>query len=118
MKSTSEVSEYIANFPKEVRERLEQIRKIIKEEVPEIEEKISYGIPATTLNGKYFVYFAGFKNHIGIYPVTKAMENFIKEIGQYRTGKGTLQFLLDKPLPMSLIRKIIKVRVKECLEKD
>lgn len=115
MKPYKNVDEYIANFPSAVQDRLKEIRKAIKDEAPGMEEKISYGIPTATLNGKYFIYFAGYKKHVSIYPVTQAVENTIKGIDKYRTGKGTLQFPLDKPLPMTLIRKIIKVRVKEHL---
>src|SRR3990167_2494762 len=113
MKGYKNVDEYIANFPEEIQKRLKEIRKTIKEEAPEAGEKISYGIPSTILNGKYFIYFAGYKNHISLYPVTPAMETSIKEIPEYRTGKGTLQFPIDKPLPVKLIKRIVKVRLKE-----
>lgn len=117
MKAYKSVDEYIANFSEEVQGRLEEIRKAIKQEVPEVGEKISYGIPAATLKGKPVIYFAGYKNHISIYPMTPAIEENIKEALAYRTGKGTLQFPFNKLLPMPLIRQIIKVRVKEHLEK-
>lgn len=113
MKSFKDVDEYIASALEAVKDKLQNLRRTIKELVPEAGEKISYGIPTITLNGKFLIYFAGFKNHISIYPVTSAMEESIKEILLYRTGKGTLQFPLDKPLPMPLIRKIVKVRLQE-----
>lgn len=106
------VDKYISRFPEEVQEKLKAIRKMIKDLAPESGEKISYGVPTATLNDKYFIYFAGYKNHISIYPVTAGMEE-IKEAMEYRTGKGTLQFPLEKPLPLGLIRKIIKARLKE-----
>ncbi len=116
MKSYKNVDDYIGIFPKDVQNKLKEIRQAIKDEAPEAREKISYGIPTATLNGKYFIYFAGFKNHVSVYPVTPAIEKFVKEIDKYRAGKGTLRFHLDKPLPMVIIRKVIKARVNEHLE--
>lgn len=115
MNSYQNVDEYIANFPPDAQAKLTEIRVAIHEIVPDSQEKISYGIPTATLNGKYFIYFAGFKNHVSVYPVTAAVEKEVKEIAEYRKGKGTLQFPLDKPLPMALIRQVIKVRVDEHL---
>ncbi len=113
MQTYTTVDEYILNFPDDVSAKLKLIRKMIKEEAPESGERISYGVPTATLNDKYFIYFAGYKNHISIYPVTPAMEADVKEALEYRTGKGTFQFPLDKDLPLELIRKIIKARYKE-----
>jgi len=108
------IDEYIRSFPKDVQKILEQVRQTIKEVVPEAEETISYRIPTFKLNGKYLVYFAGWKRHISIYPVSAAMEKNIKEMSVYKTsGKGTIQFPLDKPLPVSLIKKIVQYRVRE-----
>ncbi len=113
MKSYKSVDEYIASFPKEVQDKLKEIRHAIKDEAPEVEEKISYGIPTTTLNGKYLVYFAGYKSHVSLYPVTQAVEDAVKQIGKYKSGKGTLQFPLGELLPMSIIVKVIRTRVRE-----
>ncbi len=111
------IDEYIAGFPKETQKILEQIRVTIKKAVPGVEETISYAIPAFTLKGRYLVYFAGYKNHIGLYPAPRGNEAFKKELSVYKGGKGTVQFPLEKPMPLNLIIKIVKFRVKESLEK-
>lgn len=95
-----------------MQEILQKLRKLVKEEVPEADETISYGIPTYKLNGKYVVYLAAFKDHISIYPVFAEMEKELKEIAEYRTGKGTLQFSLSKPVPFSFIHKVIKCLVE------
>lgn len=113
------IDEYILTFPEETREKLEIIRKTIKETVPDSEETISYGMPTFTLDGRYLIYFAGYKNHIGIYPVPTGSNEFEKDFSAYKTsGKGTLQFPLAKPIPVELIKRIIKFRAKENLEKS
>ena len=107
------IDEYISAYPKDVQQILQQIRVTIKKEVPAAEEIISYGMPTFTLNGTYLIYFAGYKNHIGLYPVPRN-KIFEKEFSAYKTsGRGTIQFPLNKPIPFSLITKIIKYRVKE-----
>lgn len=111
------IEEYIAAFPVKTQYILEQIRNTIKEAAPLAEEKISYGIPAFILRGSYLIYFAGYKNHIGLYPSPIGIEAFKKEIAEYNRGKATLQFPLDKPMPLWLITKIVKFRVKENNEK-
>jgi uncharacterized protein YdhG (YjbR/CyaY superfamily) len=112
------INEYIAGFPKDTQKVLEQIRATIKKAAPDTEEKISYGIPTVTLGGKYLVYFAAHKKHIGFYPVPNGNKTFEKDFLSYKTsGKGTIQFPLDKPMPLNLITKIVKFRVKENLEK-
>ena len=115
MSEASTVMSYISKFPEEVQSRLNTIRDLIKKAVPDSDEKISYGVPTATLNGKYFIYFAGYKKHLSIYPVTAAMEKELPEAMVYRTGKGTLQFPLDQPLPKELIQKIVSVRYKEII---
>ena len=111
------IEEYIAGFPKETQEFLEQMRATIKKAAPDAEETISYAIPTFTLKGRYLVYFAGYKNHISLYPAPRGNEAFKEELSVYKGGKGTVQFPLDKPLPLDLITKIVKFRVKENLEK-
>ncbi|MFO7526553.1 MAG: DUF1801 domain-containing protein [Ignavibacteriaceae bacterium] len=106
------IDEYINTFPKDVQKILEQIRKTIKEVAPEAEEAISYQIPTFKLNGN-LVHFAAFKNHIGFYPTPSGQKAFEKELSVYKSGKGSVQFPLSKPMPLSLIRKIVKYRVKE-----
>lgn len=93
---------------------LKQMRALVRAVAPRATEKISYGIPTFVLNGTYLVYVGGFKNHVSVYPVTAAVTRQLKnEIKPYQTGKGTLQFPLADPLPKTLIRKIIKIRVGE-----
>ncbi len=111
------IDEYIAQFPPEVQEILQALRKAIKESAPGAEEKISYGMPAFALNG-ILVYFAAYKNHIGFYPTAVGIEAFKAELSEYRLSKGTVQFPLDKPLPFELIDRIVKYRVAGNLKKD
>jgi uncharacterized protein YdhG (YjbR/CyaY superfamily) len=110
----STIDEYIRTFPKDVQKILKSVRKTIKEVVPEADETISYQIPTFKLDGKYLVYFAGWKNHISLYPVSSSMVKSIKGMSAYKTsGKGTVQFPIDKPISLSLIKKIVKYRLKE-----
>jgi len=112
-----DIDEYIARFPLNTQEILEQIRLTIKKLVPEAEEAISYGIPTFNLNGTYLIYFAAYKKHIGFYPVPAAIDQVDKDFASYKTsGKGTIQFPLNKPLPLSLITKLVKFKVKENIE--
>jgi uncharacterized protein YdhG (YjbR/CyaY superfamily) len=109
------IDAYIADFPPAVQKRLQQVRKTIAKAAPGAEEVISYRIPAFKRNG-YLVYFAGFKNHIGLYPArVKPLE---KELAAYQGGKGTVQFPHDTPLPLDLIIRIVKHRVAENLAKS
>jgi uncharacterized protein YdhG (YjbR/CyaY superfamily) len=112
-----DIDEYIAGFPNDTQEILEQIRKTIRKAAPEAEETISYQIPTFTLKGKYLVYFAAYKKHIGLYPAPRGSERFKKELSLYAGGKGTVRFPLDKPIPFGLIKRIVKFRVKENLER-
>jgi uncharacterized protein YdhG (YjbR/CyaY superfamily) len=110
------IDEHIAKFPKDVQEILEKIRATIHKAAPDAEETINYGIPTFTLKGN-LVHFAGFKNHIGFYPTPSGIEKFKEELSLYKGAKGSVQFPLDKPIPYTLIGKIVKFRVKENLEK-
>ncbi|MDR0487295.1 MAG: DUF1801 domain-containing protein [Treponema sp.] len=110
------VDEYIEQFPPEIQKGLNEIRGLIKQEVPEATEKISYGIPTFYLNGN-LVHFAAFKDHYGFFPAPSGIDRFEKELAPYRSGKGTLRFPLDKPLPLEIILKIVKFRKKENTEK-
>lgn len=112
------IDEYIAGFPKDVQEILEQIRATIKKAAPDAEETISYSIPTFTLNNIYLVYFAAFKNHIGFYATPTGNEAFKKELSGYKIGKGSVQFPLDKPMPFDLITKIVEFRIKENPERS
>jgi uncharacterized protein YdhG (YjbR/CyaY superfamily) len=110
------IDEYIATFPKEIQDVLQSLRQTVKDAAPEAQEKISYQIPTFTLNGT-LVHFAAYKNHIGFYGASGAMDALGEEVSPYVAGKGTLQFPLSKPLPLSLISDIVKLRAKENLEK-
>jgi len=110
------VDEYIASFPKETQVILEQVRACIIKAAPKAEEGIGYGMPAYKLNGP-LVYFAGYKGHIGFYATPSGHEAFDKELSKYKMGKGSVQFPIDKKMPLSLITKMVKYRVKENLEK-
>jgi len=107
------IDEYIARFPKDVRDVLEELRRVIRESAPKAEETISYGIPTFDLNGRHLVHFAAYKNHVGFYPTPSGIKAFKKELSPFKTSKGTVQFPLDKPIPFDLVKKIVKFRVKE-----
>jgi len=106
------VDEYLKPFPPSVRNSLEQLRQTIKAAAPGSEEVISYMMPAYKQNGA-LVYFGGYKTHIGFYPTSGAIEAFKKELSAYERSKGTIRFPIDKPLPLGLVSKIVKFRVKE-----
>lgn len=117
-KKPASMDEYITGFPIQTQTVLEQVRAIIKNTAPDAEETISYAIPTFTINKKYLVYFAGYKNHVSLYPAPTGNAAFEKEMMLYRSGKGTVQFPLDKPLPVDLIKKIVKYRIKENLKQQ
>jgi len=110
------IDEFIAAFPPKTQLLLEKVRIIIRKAAPAAEEKISYGIPSFSLHGN-LVHFSGYKNHIGFYPGSSGIKAFEKELSNYVCSKGTVQFPLDKPIPLTLISKIVKFRVKENLKK-
>ena len=113
-----DIDEYISRYPPETQEILEQIRATIKKVVPQAEETISYGIPTFNLNGTYLIYFAAFKKHIGVYPVPRTIDQIDKKFSAYKTsGKGTVQFPLNKPIPLNLITKLVRFKVKENMER-
>jgi uncharacterized protein YdhG (YjbR/CyaY superfamily) len=108
------VDEYIAAFPKEVQGILQEIRETIKEAAPDVDETISYGMPAFNLNGKYLIYFAGWKKHVALYPVDgKIVTALSEELAGYKGTKGSVHFPLNKPMPLDLIRKIVALRLAE-----
>ena len=109
------IDEYINTFPEGVQVILEKIRRTIQKAAPEAVEAISYGIPTFKLNGRYLVYFAGWKNHVGFYPMPSGAKAFRKELSLYKQGKGSIQFPLDKSIPYDLIHKIVIFRVRENL---
>jgi uncharacterized protein YdhG (YjbR/CyaY superfamily) len=108
----STIDQYIRTFPKAVQATLEKFRRTIKKAAPDAEEAIRYGIPTFRLNGN-LVHFAAFKDHFGFFPGPAGIDVFKKELSAYETSKGTIRFPADKPLPLSLITKIVKYRVKE-----
>lgn len=106
------IDEYIAAFPEETQKILESLRAVIKAVVPEAKEKISYQMPTFDLNGN-LVHFAAFKNHIGFYPTPSGIEAFKQELSGYAGAKGSVQFPINQPLPLGLIRRIVEYRVAE-----
>jgi len=104
--------EYIAMFPKDIQDKLNKVRQVIKEAAPEAKEIISYQMPAFKMHGN-LVYFAALKDHIGLYPTSSGVAAFQNELKDYATSKGTIKFPLNEPIPFNLITKIVKFRVKE-----
>jgi uncharacterized protein YdhG (YjbR/CyaY superfamily) len=114
--NSKDIDEYIKMFPQDIQTLLESLRQTIREAAPEAEETINYQIPTFTLNGN-LVHFAAFKNHIGFYPAPSGIEAFKEELSIYEGAKGSVKFPLDQPLPLDLVKKIVKYRVTENLEK-
>ncbi len=110
------IEEYIAGFPNHIQEILKQVRVTVKEAAQAAEETIKYEMPTFTLNGN-LVHFAAFKNHVGFYPAPTENEEFKKELSIYKTGRGSVQFPVDKPMPLNLITKIVMLEVKKHLER-
>lgn len=113
----NEVDTYISAFPDEVQEVLLKIRTLIKEHAGAVTESMGYGMPAYKTNGKPLVYFAAYKNHIGFYATPSGHKQFSTELSNYKQGKGSVQFPLNKPIPYDLIARIIAFRVRENLLK-
>lgn len=111
-KSPSTIDEYIQSFPKEVQTILTNVRNTIREAAPNSSEAIRYAIP-TFIQGGNLVHFAAFRSHIGFYALPSGNTKFQKELANYKVGKGSIQFPLDKPIPFDLIRKIVKFRIQE-----
>lgn len=110
--SVTSIDEYIRSFPPEIQQLLEQIRDTVKHTAPEAEETINYAMPTFKLNGN-LVHFAAYKNHIGFYPTPSGIEAYKEKLSVYKSSKGAVQFPLDKPLPLDLIKEIVMFRVKE-----
>lgn len=107
------VDEYIAAQPAALQQRLKQMRACIKKAAPKAEEGISYQMPGYKLMSKPLVYFAGYEHHVGFYATPTGHEAFVKDLSVYKQGKGSVQFPNDEKLPLQLIEKIVKFRVKE-----
>ena len=112
MKQFKTIDQYIRLFPENVQALLRKLRQTIHAAAPKAEETISYRMPAFRQKS-ILVYFAAFKDHIGFFPTSSPIRAFQKELSRYKTSKGTIQFPLDKPIPLNLVRKIVKFRVKE-----
>lgn len=110
------IDDYISAFPKDVQKQLQEVRGVIGRTAPDAEETISYAIPTFKLNGN-LVHFAAFKNHIGFYPGASGIKAFQKELSAYAGAKGSVQFPHGEPLPLDLIRRIVKFRIEENLKK-
>ena len=107
------IDDYIDTFPADVQAILQEVRRRIGNAVPTADEKISYGIPTCTLGGRSFVGFAGWKNHVSVYPVPAGDATFRREIEPFRAGKGTLKFPLAKPIPYDLIERVAALLAAE-----
>jgi uncharacterized protein YdhG (YjbR/CyaY superfamily) len=112
MATFSTVDEYIASFPEEYRPILENVRRTMRSAAPGTEETISYGIPTFTLNGRYVIYFAGWKRHISIYPIPQGDDALQRDLAPYVAAKGTLRFPLDKPIPYDLIERLTAAAIR------
>jgi len=107
------VDDYIASFPEDVQPILQRVRDTLRGAAPGAEETISYGMPAMALDGRYLVYFAGWKNHISVYPAPVGDDGFERQIAPYRASKGTLKFPLRKPVPYALIEHVVELLVTQ-----
>ena len=112
------IDEYIAACPEQSQSYMQKIREMIETIAPDAKEKISYQIACFELNGKNLVHFAGWKNHVSMYPTPEGTDTFNKAIAKYAGGKGTTKFPLDEPLPLKLIGQIVKFRVADNLKNE
>lgn len=113
------IDDYIEQFPPETQKVLQELRALIRKTEPRVTERISYAMPTFDLNGHYLVYFAGWKKHISLYPITGGLAKaFKEELKPYKSGKGTIQLPLGQPIPKDLIRRIVKFRAKELAAKE
>jgi uncharacterized protein YdhG (YjbR/CyaY superfamily) len=115
--NVTSVDDYIAEQPVEIWEKLNELRQVIKRAAPKADEAISYGMPAYKFHG-VLVYFRAYQNHIGFYPTGSGISAFKKELSVYEGSKGTVRFPIDKPLPLTLIKKIVRFRLKENQQKQ
>lgn len=111
------IDAYIEGFSPDVQKILQKIRKIIKQAAPGAEESISYNMPTFKLRGHYLIYFAAYKKHIALYPVPTGSKEFNEKVSAFQTGKGTLQFPLDRPIPYQLITEVVEFGIRENLAK-
>jgi len=112
------IDEYIATFPPNVQDILKEVRRAIRDSAPSAQETIAYGVPTFKLNGN-LVHFGGYKHHISFFPGgPSAIEAFKKELSSYKQSKGTVQFPLERPIPLELVKRMVKFRVKENLSRN
>ena len=107
------IDEYISQFPRDIRDILKELRRVIRESAPQAEETISYGMPTFKLNGKGLVYFAAWKSHVGFYPGTASLEAFKQELAPFKQAKGSVQFPYAEPIPLELVKRIVKFKAQE-----
>jgi uncharacterized protein YdhG (YjbR/CyaY superfamily) len=112
------IDEYISTFPEESQAVLEKVRQAIHKAAPEAVETISYGMPTFNLNGKHLVFFAGWKQHISLYPLPAGDEAFQQELSHYKRAKGSIQFPLDKPIPYDFAEHIVTLLMRESPAKE
>jgi uncharacterized protein YdhG (YjbR/CyaY superfamily) len=112
------IDEYISTFPADIQAILEKVRQAIHKAAPEAAETISYGIPTFNLNGKHLVFFAGWKQHISLYPLPAGDGVFQQKIAHYKRAKGSIQFPLAKPIPYDLVEQIVTLLMMENPEKE
>ncbi|HMQ47527.1 MAG TPA: DUF1801 domain-containing protein [Saprospiraceae bacterium] len=117
MSNSTEIEQYILQFPETVQEILRNIRQLILENAPEAEELMAYGMPAYKAHKKPLVYFAAFKNHIGFYATPSGHSAFQEELSKYKQGKGSVQFPLDQAIPYDLIKRMVQLRLAENQQK-
>lgn len=110
-------ADYAKHYPKDVQKLLQQMRQTILNAAPKAEETISYGMPAFRQDGGILVWFAAHTNHIGFYPGASGIAAFAADLARYKYAKGSVQFPIDVPLPLALIRRMVQFRVKERLAK-
>jgi len=116
MTGSSDVDDYLAGLPEKKRTVMQQLREIVTAAAPEAAEAISYKMPAFKIDDRFFMSYDAFKSHFSLFPWTDGMaETLGDEIKPYVSGKGTLRFAADQPLPQDLIRKIVEIRLKEFL---
>jgi uncharacterized protein YdhG (YjbR/CyaY superfamily) len=111
------IAEYIQAAPKDAQKKLREMHACIRDAAPGAKESLKWGMPSFSYQ-RILVTFAAFNHHIGFFPTPAAVKVFEKNLSKFKTGKGSIQFPLEKPLPLPLVRKITKFRVRECLERD
>ncbi len=119
MSKPTTIDQYIQNFPPETQDLLQQVRQAIQRALPQATEGISYAIPAFKVDDKFLIYFSGAKKHVAMYPFTSAMAQALPETANYdQSGKGTIRFPLDQPIPANLVAQIAQMRLDERSEED